>query len=719
VVGDRVYATTAVTGFGGGKGRILCFHAGTGRLLWEAAPPGYRATFSSPVVAGDRLVCGEGLHFTRDARVVCLDLRSGHEGQVLWTYRTKSHVECTPVVYEGKVYVGAGDDGYYCFWLEGDGNGEAKVLWHLDGEDYPDAETSLAVHEGRVYGGLGWGGKAIFVLDAETGKELHRVSTDYPVFSPPAIADGRLYVGMGNGDYVHAAEELGMAPAGSVWCMDLQSNEVLWRYPVGRTVLGSPAVSDGRVYFGSRDGKLYCLDDDGSLIGAWDTYAPIVTSPAVTEHLAFVLSDSGVLYGLDRETLQPRWEFAVGSRPLLFSSPAIACGRVFVGTEHDGLLAVGEPGEWNDAEETPLWPGTVGGAGAAGNRDDSPLASLGAMHWQYPADRMGQTEEALVTAPPAAVEDDLIVPLGGGPKQMGLACLPADASGQETPTARWFCPTRLPVCGSPVVAGDTVLVVDGRPGDERRRLHAVDRATGEPLWRAPVAREASGALGCAEHEIFVQDAPRKVSCVSLTGERVWSQPVGPIDHAPTAVGALVLVAVARPSSLAVLDRPTGRELWRRELDARPTTAPAVSAQTVWVGTESRLEARSLVDGSRLGLWRCGGGGVSGEFFLGRDTLAYVSGNAELTLLARDDGELLCKRPGALRGFAPLPCRDRVFFLGGSGIMAIERDKAGTPGEPASWCDTSWLGPPTTSMVLANSNIYVGMAGWGLVRFGAE
>jgi hypothetical protein len=52
-------------------------------------------------------------------------------------------------------------------------------------------------------------------------------------------------------------------------------------------------------------------------------------------------------------------------------------------------------------------------------------------------------------------------------------------------------------------------------------------------------------------------------------------------------------------------------------------------------------------------------------------------------------------------------------------MAMECDKAGSQGEPASWCDTSWLGEPTTSMVLANSNIYVGMAGWGLVRFGAE
>src|SRR5262249_4494886 len=58
VVGNRIYVTSA----GGisifdkeGKGRIYCFDADTGAKVWELAPPGYRATFSSPVVPGQRL----------------------------------------------------------------------------------------------------------------------------------------------------------------------------------------------------------------------------------------------------------------------------------------------------------------------------------------------------------------------------------------------------------------------------------------------------------------------------------------------------------------------------------------------------------------------------------------------------------------------------------------------------------------------------------------
>jgi len=720
VVGNRVYVTTALTGLGGGNGRILCLDADTGKLVWQAAPPRYRATFSSPVVAGDRLVCGEGLHFIRDARVVCLDLSPGREGRLLWTFRTASHVECTPVIHDGKVYVGAGDDGYYCLELDPDANGNARVVWHVEGKDYPDAETALAVHDGRVYAGLGWGGKAICVLDAETGQSLGRIATDYPVFSPPAIAGGRLYVGMGNGDYVHVAEELGLEPAGALWCIDLTTLDVLWKYRVGRTVLGAPAVSDHRVYFGCRDGNLYCLDLAGNLVDRWNAYAPIITSPAVTERLVFVVNESGLLVALDRAALRPRWEFRVSSGPILSSSPAVARGRVFVGTEHDGLVAVGEPGEWNAATRVLVWPGPLGGPGVCGNRDDSPLADLGAVHWQYPEDQTGQSEASMVTAPPAAVDnDDLLVPLAGGADRNGIACLPADTAGRMTPQPRWFYATEHPVRRSPVVSGDTVLAVDGRMGEQHRRLYAVDRATGELQWDWPVAADASGTLGCTADEVFVQDEPQTLSCMSISGERLWSQPLGRLEHPPAAVDDLLVVALAEPVSLIVLDRPTGRELWRRALNASPIDSPVVSEQTIFVGTTRRLEAYSLLDGLPLANWRSEGNGVSGPVFVGRDVIAYASTDGKLTLLSRDRGKLLGECPGARPGLAPLPCRDRLLFFGETSILAVRFGESGLEGEPQPWADISRLGRPTGSMVLARGNIYAGMIGWGLVRLGAE
>ena len=146
---------------------------------------------------------------------------------------------------EPRVFVGGGDDGYYCADLA-----TGQLRWHLETKKYPDAETSLAVVDGKVYAGLGNDGQALCVLDAADGKELARVHTPYPVFSPPAIAGGKMFVGMGNGDFVRyrltaqggsLVRGPGKAPA-----LHRRGLPAGLEDPVAGTVLGSVAVTEDR-----------------------------------------------------------------------------------------------------------------------------------------------------------------------------------------------------------------------------------------------------------------------------------------------------------------------------------------------------------------------------------------------------------------------------------------------------------------------------------------
>ena len=715
VVGNRVYVASATTAIiGGGSGQIYCFDADTGSVIWQAAPPGYRATFSSPVIQGNYLVCGEGLHFTRDARIICLDLRPGHEGRVLWTHRTGSHVECAPVIHNGHVYIGAGDDGYYCIKLEPGPDGRARVVWHVPGDNYPDAETSLVAYEDRIYAGLGLGGKAICVLDAATGEELHRISTGFPVFGPPAIAGGKLYVGMGNGDYVHQAEEIDMQPVGAVWCIDLATLTVDWKYTVGRTVLGAVAVAGDQLYFASRDGYLHCIGTDGKPVGNYNAHAPTIASAAVGDRYAYVVTDSGMLYVLDRHTLELVWEFKVGTKPLLVSSPAVARGHVYVGTQFDGFLCVGFSGE---EEEVPLWPGRLGGPGKGGNLDDTPLAELGAFHWQYPADQMGETQDRVVAAPVAALGQTVFVPLAGGDARSGVACLPAEDKADETPKPRWVYRTNNGVYLSPALSGETLFVVDGRPAQADRHLHAVEITTGRRRWRTPVAGDASGVFACTGEDLYLQDRSDRLSCFDLSGRRLWSQRLGKLGRAVAVADSLVVAAVADPASLVAMDRPTGRRLWRAKLTSAPTTSPALEKDTIYLGTSAGLEARSLVDGTPRDGWRVQPGGVSSDFVLSRQIVAYVSHDGKLIVASRDDGTIIRQQPGAIPGIAPLLSRKTLLYSAKEGLMGFLLGDAGA--EPSGWVDTSWLGSPATPMVLCDSNVYLGMAGWGLVRLGTS
>ncbi|MGC9454072.1 MAG: PQQ-binding-like beta-propeller repeat protein [Phycisphaerae bacterium] len=707
VVGNRVYVAGAKLGMTsrGGSGRIYCLDADTGAVVWESRPDGYFPTFSSPVVVGDRLLVGEGLHYHNNSRIVCLDRGSG---EVIWEYRTGGHVECTPVVSGGRVFVGTGDDGIYAFAVEGDGEGGAKVLWHAPGDEYVDAETSLAAHEGKVYAGLGVGGEALAVLDAGTGQELERLDFDYPVFSPPAIDDGKLYVGMGTGDYVNTAEHYGQRPAGRMVRVDLETLEADWEFSAGDTILGSPALTDDAVYFTSRDGHIYCLQRDGTERWRWNTQSPIIASPAVCDDYVYVVSTTGSLFILDRHDGRRIAQVSLGTEPLFISSPAVARGQVYVGTQNDGLLSVGSRA---DEPTIPLWPGPGGGPGAGGNPDGSPVPALGEFLWNYPPELAGDGDTTAAT--PAALLDRLFVPLSGGSN--GLAALPPDGDARGGADPLWFYATTNGVRLSPAVRDAEVLLVDGEPGEADRHLHCVDADSGEAKWTLDVADEASGLFTVARDEVFVQDAPRSVAMVDADGTVAWRYEAGELAAAPTVHGAMLLAATI-DARLVALDRGTGRLLWLHDLAGRPVGMATADGRTVFVPTTAGVEARSLVDGKMLDDWSLQGGPASADVAVAANEILYINDAGELVVIDREDGSVLHRIDGAMAGTTPMVARGRVLFQGTQRLLLWE---IGGEEDPAEWLDVSWLGEPTGGMVLYGSRLYMPRSGWGVVAAGVD
>ncbi len=85
------------------------------------------------------------------------------------------------------------------------------------------------------------------------GDEAETETARHPLLNSPAVdADGRLYACLQN--EVVALSALGDEP------------EVLWKFPAGRLIPGSPALGpDGKLRVHSLDGLLYCLTKDGEL----------------------------------------------------------------------------------------------------------------------------------------------------------------------------------------------------------------------------------------------------------------------------------------------------------------------------------------------------------------------------------------------------------------------------------------------------------------------
>jgi len=149
-----------------------------------------------------------------------------------------------------------------------------------------------------------------------TNHILWNSTTDNVVESSPAVADGRVYVGSDDSN---------------VYCLDASTGAKLWNYTTGSPVYSSsPAIAGGKVYVGSLDHNVYCLDaSTGTKLWNYTTGDQVYSSPAVADGKVYVGSWDGNFYCLNASSGAKLWSYATGS---VESSSAVAEGKVYVGS---------------------------------------------------------------------------------------------------------------------------------------------------------------------------------------------------------------------------------------------------------------------------------------------------------------------------------------------------------------------------------------------------
>jgi outer membrane protein assembly factor BamB len=122
-----------------------------------------------------------------------------------------------------------------------------------------------------------------------------------------------------------------------------------WNFTTGGYVSSSPAIgSDGTIYFGSSDNKLYAINPDGTEKWSFATGDVIQSSPAIGhDGTIFIGSNDRKVHAIYPNGTQ-KWNFTTGLYVL--SSPSIASdGTVYVGSYDGKLYAINPDGtqKWN------------------------------------------------------------------------------------------------------------------------------------------------------------------------------------------------------------------------------------------------------------------------------------------------------------------------------------------------------------------------------------
>ncbi len=293
------------------------------------------------------------------------------------------------------------------------------------------------VAEGRVYAGS-WDCN-VYCLDAYTGSKVWNYTTGAIVDSSPAVAEGRVY--FGSYDY-------------NVYCLDADTGTKIWNYTTGNEVRSSPAVADGRVYVGSWDCNVYCLDaDNGLKIWSYQTGSVVVSSPAITDGKMYVGSGDCNVYCLDADNGSKIWSFHTGNA--VWSSPSVVDGKVYVGSwDHNVYCLDADTGSeiWSYQTGNDVWssPAVADGRVYVGSYDYNVYcldADNGSKIWNY-------TTGNYVWSSPAVADGKVYV----GSGDYNVYCLDADIGSEIWSYQTGNAVRSSPVWSSPAVADGIVYV---------------------------------------------------------------------------------------------------------------------------------------------------------------------------------------------------------------------------------------------------------------------
>lgn len=305
--------------------------------------------------------------------------------------------------------------------------------------------------------------------------------TEGPVRSSAAIDNNRVYIGSNDGH---------------LYCLDLAKGERIWAFKTEGPIESSPLLLDNKVYFGSSDAYLYALDKEkGTLAWKFETGDRILGSPNWSPgpdgkgKLVLVGSYDFKLYALESDTGKLAWAYESGN--YINGAPAILDNQAMFGgcdaMVHVISISSGEQVRQIDAGAYIAGSGAAGqGRIYIGHYENAFLCidlKEGRVVWTY------KDRPFPFFSSPALTADRVV--FGGRDKR--LHCV-ARKDGKRL----WTFTTRGKVDSSPVVCGDRVVV-----GSDDGRLYLVSLEKGTELWSYDLGESVSSSPAVADGRVVI------------------------------------------------------------------------------------------------------------------------------------------------------------------------------------------------------------------------
>ena len=319
-------------------------------LLWKF-PTEQGAFESTPVVADGKVYIG-----SLDGNLYAVDLADGKEK---WRFHTELGFAASAAVRDGLVFIGDTEGRFYCLDAA---TGKAK--WGFESQAEIDSSANF-IGDRVLFGSQD---ASLYCLNAADGVLVWKYTIEDQIRCFPTVVDNRAFVAgcdsklhvidLTKGEKIASVEidaPTGTSPAvqgdfvffgtegNTFFCINWRDARVLWTYQNARAQAyrSSAAVTGKAVVVGGRNKLVHALDpQDGRELWTFATKARVDGSPVVVGDRVYIGSGDGRVYGLELATGKKFWEYETGGR--FSGSPAVANGRLLIGNEDGVLYCFGE-----------------------------------------------------------------------------------------------------------------------------------------------------------------------------------------------------------------------------------------------------------------------------------------------------------------------------------------------------------------------------------------
>ncbi|HEV7782745.1 MAG TPA: PQQ-binding-like beta-propeller repeat protein [Chitinophagaceae bacterium] len=337
---------------------------------------------------------------------------------------------------------------------------------------------------------------------------------------------------------------------------DFNHIESKWQYKTAGSIRATPLYHKGRVYSGSSDGNMYCIDAlNGKKLWSFNAGSAIQSSAALSGTVLFFTDKKNILYALNANSGKKIWQTNL-EKDLVYewgfdyyqSSPMVQDGIVYVGSGSGAMYALQETDgkvKWTFktaslVRSSPSWYRNTVYFGDLSGKVYAVNAKTGEKKWQFATtgdtinnEREGNDYKAIIAS--VALKDDIAVVGGRDGFLYGLDAVNGNELWRHDYEGSWIL-TSVAIKENTVITGTS----DGRV------IQAFDLRTGKELWKYK------------------------------TTSTVWASPV--------VVGSMV-IAVVNDGFIYCLDLGNGKEKCRYRLGDRALSSPVFNGDVIYIGND--------------------------------------------------------------------------------------------------------------------------------------